>query len=133
METMFFMPVEIKEEVESLGGSINQYEPDMACRLEFTGDYSGTVILVIPEQLLEEMAENFMGESKEDLTKEHLSGILTESLNMICGNGLKNIESKEPFELGIPEIINTKEISEDLSFNIIRTSDCAMAMNISSL
>ena len=131
-ETMFFLPVEPEEKEQLINEGLEQYTPYMACKLNFSGDYSGRIVFAIPTRLLEEMAENFMGEPKKNLTKEHLAGTLTESLNMICGNALKKIESQNPFALDIPEIINNSKIDQTLLFNIIKTPDCAMAMNISS-
>ncbi len=131
METMFFLPVEFGEETNAISERMKQYKPDMACHLKFSGDVSGKITLLIPESLLGEMAENFMGTPKEELTSEHISGTLTEILNMVCGNALGKAESKVPFELGIPEIIDESKIADSLSFNIIQTPDAVMALNIS--
>ncbi len=131
METMFFLPVEFGEETKAINDRMKEYKPDMACQLKFSGDVSGKITLLIPESLLGEMAENFMGTPKEELTSEHISGTLTEILNMVCGNALGKAESKVPFELAIPEMIDESTISDSLLFNIIQTPDAAMAMNIS--
>ncbi len=130
METMFYMPVEFEEQLCKLSEKMHQHKPIMACHLKFSGDSSGDIILIIPETLLEDMAENFMGTSKEELTNEHISGTLTEILNMICGNALGKVESKVPFALDIPEIIDTAKIPDKILFNIIQTPDSAMAINI---
>jgi CheY-specific phosphatase CheX len=130
METMFFLPVEFGEESKAINDRMKEYKPDMACQLKFSGDVSGKITLLIPESLLGEMAENFMGTPKEELTSEHISGTLTEILNMVCGNALGKVESKVPFELAIPEMIDESTISDSLLFNIIQTPDAAMALNI---
>ncbi|MCP4670032.1 MAG: chemotaxis protein CheX [Desulfobacula sp.] len=131
METMFFLPVEFGKETKAINEKMQQYKPDMACQLKFSGDVSGNITLLIPESLLGEMAENFMGTPKEELTSEHISGTLTEILNMVCGNALGKVESKVPFELDIPKMIDESKISDSLLFNIIQTPDAAMALNIS--
>jgi CheY-specific phosphatase CheX len=127
METMFFLPVEFGEEstLEQCGMDIND---NLACRLAFTGDVSGSLILAAPESLVAEMAENFMGESKDQLTSEHLSGTLTEMLNMACGNALSKTDSKVPFELGIPEMMDTANISGKEVFTSVETSESKMAI-----
>ena len=131
METMFYLPVEFGEETKAINDRMKEYKPDMACQLKFSGDAAGNITLVIPQSLVGEMAQNFMGTPKEELTSEHISGTLTEILNMICGNALGKVESKVPFELGIPEVIDESKISDSLLFNIIQTTDAVMALNIS--
>lgn len=127
METMFYLPVEFGEESELSQCGMDDKNIWIS-RLTFTGDASGHLILAAPENLILEMAENFMGESKENLTKEHLSGTLTEMLNMVCGNALSKIESKLPFELGIPEIIKQPEFTPKDIFSIIETTESKMAI-----
>lgn len=100
----------------------------MACRLAFTGDASGNLVLLAPEGLVAEMAENFMGESRDQLTSECLSGTLTEMLNMVCGNALSKIDSKDPFELGIPERMDRSKISGKEVFTIVVTTESKMAV-----
>jgi CheY-specific phosphatase CheX len=127
METMFFLPVEFGKEA-----TLAQYGMDkkklMACHLAFTGDVSGSLFLLVPENLVAEMTENFMGESKDHLTSEYLSGTLTEMLNMVCGNALSKTDSKVPFELGIPQMMDISEISEKEVFTIVNTTESKMAV-----
>jgi len=65
METMFFLPVEFGEETKAISERMKEYKPGMACQLKFFGDASGNITLLIPESLLGEMAQNFMGTPKE--------------------------------------------------------------------
>jgi CheY-specific phosphatase CheX len=133
METMFYLPVEFEKEAQVINERMKEYKPNMACQLKFSGDVSGNITLLIPESLLGEMAENFMGTPKEELSEEHIFGTLTELLNMVCGNALGKIKSKVPFEIDIPQMIDETEIAGSLLFNIIQTPDAAMAMNIELL
>jgi len=126
METMFFLPVEFGPE-STLAECAMDKENTMACKLAFTGDVSGNLILLAPINLVTEMAENFMGESREHLTHEHISGTLTEMANMVCGNTLSKTESQVPFELGIPEIIDKSRISEQEVVTIVETTISKMA------
>jgi len=127
METMFFLPIEFGKDATLAQCGMDK-KNTMACRLTFTGDASGTLILLAPENLVAEMAENFMGESRDQLTSEYLSGTLTEMLNMVCGNALSKTNSKVPFELGIPEMMDTSEISEKEMFTIVETTESKMAV-----
>ena len=127
METMFFLPVEFDGETTLSGCGLNK-EKSLACRLTFNGDVSGDLAILAPENLVAEMAENFMGERREHLTEEQFSGTLTEMLNMVCGNALSKIDTKVPFELGIPEVIEESEISKNEIFTIVETTTSKMAI-----
>ncbi|MCP3875784.1 MAG: chemotaxis protein CheX [Desulfobacteraceae bacterium] len=129
METMFFLPVEFDGE-STLSGCGLSKEKIFACRLGFNGDTSGSATIVAPKTLAAEMAENFMGEAKKSLTDEHFSGTLTELCNIVCGNALSKTESKIPFELSIPELINESEVSNEDIFNIIETTVSKMAFSL---
>lgn len=131
METMFYLPVEFHEESTFIQSGMDKHKPNMACRLDFSGDVSGRFVLVIPKNLLVDMTENFMGESRENLEGEHLSGTLTETLNMICGNTLSRVDSKVPFELDIPKVIDESNIPENRLFTIVETTPSMMAIHIS--
>jgi len=128
METMFFLPVEIGEEMNFGDSEIDQSKSIMVSELKFTGDVSGSLCILAPKDLIGEMAENFMGEDRESLSDDHLSGTLTEMLNMVCGNALSKTDSKIPFELGIPEMIDEKKISDKELLTIVETTQSKMAI-----
>ncbi len=128
METMFFLPVEFGDESTMGQSGIDVNSPILASQLKFTGDISGSLYILAPKDLIGEMAENFMGESQDQLTDEHFSGTLTEMLNMVCGNALSKTESKVPFELSIPELIDATKFSEEEIFTIIETTQSKMAI-----
>ena len=130
METMFYLPVEFDEKPGTIQSTMDANKPNMACQLRFSGDVSGHFILLVPKVFLTQMTENFMGESREALEDEHLSGTLTEMLNMICGNALSKIDSKKPFDLDIPKVIDESTIPETQMFNIVETTQSKMAINI---
>jgi CheY-specific phosphatase CheX len=127
METMFFLPVEFGQEA-TLAQFTMDKKDNLACRLAFTGDASGSLILMAPKILAAQMAGNFMGEPRENLTQDNLSGTLTEMLNMVCGNALSKIDSKVAFELGIPEMMDTSKIFEQEIFTIVDTIESKMAI-----
>jgi len=127
METMFFLPVEFGREA-TLDQCGMDKKNTMASQLAFTGDFSGRLILLAPRNLIAEMAENFMGEPRRNLTEDYFSGTLAEMLNMVCGNALSKTKSQIPFELGIPQMINASEVSENEVFTIVETFDAKMAV-----
>ena len=126
METMFFLPIEFGR--ESTFAQSGMDKKNMACQLDFTGDVSGHLILVVPETLVAEMTENFMGEPLENLTPEHLAGTLTEMLNMVCGNALRKTDAKAPFKLGIPKMMDGSKIPKKQVFTIVETIESRMAI-----
>ncbi|MCA1784629.1 MAG: chemotaxis protein CheX [Desulfotignum sp.] len=127
METMFFLPVESGQTAVLSRAGLDDKDT-LACRLSFSGDICGHVILAAPDPLIREMAENFMGEPRDQLTQDHLTGTLMELLNMVCGNALRNTPAKAPFELGIPEMIDPSEIAADSRFHIIETDVSKLGM-----
>jgi CheY-specific phosphatase CheX len=130
METMFFLPVEFVEEpalkqIKALKGRQGK-----ACRLDFSGDCSGSVFLLVPRQLLMEMAENFIGESGESMGEDLLDGTLTEAVNMMAGNALRKVKSTVPFEVSIPKLVPVADFPETEGTLIIKTTGPEMAVHI---
>ncbi len=130
LETMFFLALEFVEDPDQDSVRAIKTQPGKACCLSFSGDVSGSVCLMVPEDLLLEMTENFMGEDRDTLQAEHLEGTLSEIVNMVCGNALRNIDATTPFELGIPEIQPVSEFPETEPFTIIEASGLQMAFHI---
>ncbi len=130
LETMFFLLIEIRDEKTYSQTGMDKDKSSMACQLKFSGDVSGKFLLITPKKLLLEVTENFLGESIESLEQEHLLGTLTEMLNMISGNALSKIESKIPFELDIPKVIDSTGIPESQPFTIIETTQANMAISV---
>ena len=129
METMFFLPVEIGHETIFEESGIGA-DDCFACHLSFTGDAAGKLILACPAKLTAEMAQNFLGESEDRLSREHLSGTLTEMLNMVCGNALSKTHPMAPYSLGLPEPVPCSDIDGKEKFILIRTIDSRMAVSL---
>ena len=130
MEIMFFLPVEFFEEpsqkeIKAIKGSRNK-----TCRLDFSGDCSGSVYLLVPIELLSQMAENFMGEPAETLGDDILGGTLTETANMMAGNALRKLKPEKPFALSIPELVPGIQFPETKGTLIIDTPGPQMAVHI---
>lgn len=129
METMFFLPVQIGSEIVFEESGLEKKKA-IACQLTFSGDTSGKLIIAAPFDLAAEMAENFMGEEKAQLTQEHLTGTLAEMLNMVCGNALSRVKPKVPYELGIPEVISLSDIKEKIKYTLIETIDYRLLISL---
>ncbi len=108
LETMFYMALEF-EDYESLDSCGILHEENVrVCRLVFSGTFSGHFSIFIPEKVLITMAVDFMGEDKENITREHSDGIIKEVINMVAGNMFAAYDNQVEFQLGIPEIIDTE-------------------------
>lgn len=131
METMFFMPVETGPET-ILNESGIDLNTALACRLNFTGDICGNIDLISPAPLVAELASNFLGESKDELTWEQQFGTLSEMLNMVCGNALKNVKCTLPFKIGIPQMITGTDLNGCAKCTLVETMDSKMAILLST-
>lgn len=129
METMFYIPVEPRDCLTTIGGShlfadasgrssasgngISRSGRIQAATITFHGTFSGAISLIVPENLLMIMTENFMGEKRQNLNRDHFDGTLKEALNMLAGNTFSKIDSESSFCLGVPDI-NTSAISKGI-------------------
>ena len=129
LETMFYLPVEFRDNLSPAKIEPIKKEIKIGCRLKVTGSFLATFKLFIPEQLLLNMTQNFMGEEPENCTEEYLNGTLKETLNMIAGNALKSMKTQIPPDLDIPEIIDVSDMSSD-SLIIIETIDGTMILQV---
>ena len=121
METMFFLTLEEQNGDAAL-------PPDLPAELKtsaitFSGDFSGTIYLGIPDHLLRDMTENFLGQDINTLTEEHVDGTLKEALNMIAGSALTRVDNTAYMGLGIPQIVpapGPDQVDETVFFNTAR-------------
>ena len=107
LETMFYMSLEFNNKNTLEEDIIKDAKKTIACWISFKGKFSGCFILFIPEKLLFDMTESFMRLDRDDITNEHSSGIIKETINMLAGSTLSNFDDKIVFQLSIPEIIDT--------------------------
>ena len=105
LETMFFLPIDHTDIVEAsvLNGVIKD---DMELvEVGFSGMFSGTFLLVIPDDLALFLTASFLGSIEEKVLPEHVPETKKEMANMIAGNTFTHFNDQVEFDLGIPEII----------------------------
>ncbi|MBF0377589.1 MAG: chemotaxis protein CheX [Desulfamplus sp.] len=113
METMFYIPVEPREEETTVSEfSLSEAKDVQVATITFHGAFSGLISLIIPDNVLIMMTENFMGEDRDNLTYDHLEGTIKEALNMVAGNTFSKIDSETSFGLGVPQIISKTAVSK---------------------
>lgn len=114
LETMFYMSLEFEEQTDINSSGLLDASNIRVCKLVFSGNMSGHFILITPESLLLTMAEDFMGESRENILKEHTDGIIKEVINMVAGNMFAALDDRVEFKLGIPEMVEDTSIINSL-------------------
>lgn len=79
--------------------------------VSFTGPFSGTLLVIMSIEVLQELAGNMLGlDDGEETTQDHRSDALKETMNVICGNLLPAIAGDEVvFDIGAPRIISADQ------------------------
>jgi len=83
--------------------------------VSFAGPFSGTLVMMISVEVLQELAGNMLGlDDDEETTQDHRSDALTETMNIICGNLLPAIAGDDVvFNIGVPKVLPAdQEIKE---------------------
>jgi CheY-specific phosphatase CheX len=116
LETMFFATVFGNAEAAE-----PSLEPELLARLTFRGTPSGVFHLCVPRGTARSIAADFLGAEEEaDLTEAQVEGVVCELLNMISGDALSRLESKETIELTPPSLVNALELPPEA--DVIRIS-----------
>ena len=108
LETMFFMTIEATEDTQwvdltaTVDGDILY-----ASKIDFKGPLSGSFFFLVPKSILTAMAEMFMGMEHGEVTDMHLSGTISEAINMIAGNTFSKLDDQTVFNLEIPELVES--------------------------
>jgi chemotaxis protein CheY-P-specific phosphatase CheC len=105
METMFFLPLEFED-----GGDIKEiirtaHGGTVACKLAFSGPFSGFSCFLIPVKVAQGLTASFLGEDTARVPEEQMAGTVKEILNMITGKAFSLYDNQAVFKLGFPEII----------------------------
>jgi CheY-specific phosphatase CheX len=111
LETMFFMTIEATE--DSAWADLTDAscgEKLFASKIDFQGPLSGSFFLMVPENILSAMTEMFMGMEAGEVTETHLSGTISEAINMIAGNTFSKLDDQAVFNLEIPEFVETASL-----------------------
>lgn len=117
LETMFYMSLDFDDQKTLKNMDIIQNGVNMACRLDFTGPFSGCFLLIIPEKLLIEMSQNFMGIEEADIQQQQLEGTIKELTNMIAGNTFSTLNDQIEFKLSIPAMVDIQTLSSQYMTN----------------
>ena len=80
-------------------------EPWAEARMSFTGDVTGSLAVIVPQELQPEIASNILGLDSDLMSRpEVLDDALREMLNVVCGHVIRAIAGPScSFDLVTPE------------------------------
>lgn len=92
-------------------------EPAVAGRVDFSGYFSGSLVMRVSASDLQELAENMLGlDDDAEITLEEQRDAFKEMLNVICGNALPAIAGNQvEFKIGPPAILPEGEVPAEVS------------------
>jgi CheY-specific phosphatase CheX len=113
LETMFFLPLEVSE--SERGRDLSQTPRDqlIGASLRFGGPIAGKVFFLIPIALARSLTADFLGQETADVGPDEMEGTVKEAVNMITGKTLSVFDEKSVFKLGIPDLMNPAELTND--------------------
>jgi CheY-specific phosphatase CheX len=99
IETMFFaVPDAVSASDQRPAGDL------IAAQLQFRGTLHGRFGLLVSEPLAHVLAGNFFGcDEGSDMASGHVTGVVAELTNMICGAALTKLHSNAAFDLAAPK------------------------------
>ena len=109
LETMFFMFLDFSDNASIEKDVMGDGNKVVACKINFEGKYSGNFIFLVPENILLEMTESFMGLDRSEISEEESKGTIKEAINMLAGATLSSFDNSLVFNLSIPEIVDAQE------------------------
>lgn len=79
----------------------------LAAAISFSGPFSGTLVMRVSSDVLQELAANMLGVEEEETRATEQQDALKEVLNVLCGNLLPVVAGKQAvFDLDPPEIFS---------------------------
>ena len=83
--------------------------PEVAARLMFEGQPSGSLTLRLTSTAARSIAADFLGEEPDTLPDRRIEEVVCEMANVICGSFLSRVESATTFRLATPRIVASSE------------------------
>jgi hypothetical protein len=108
LEEMFFAC-----DLEECGADEGLSRPDLAMRVDFTGEPSGWLALHAGLGSVRTLAADFLGEDQEAISDGQAADVFAELTNIICGGVLTRAESKSTFRLSSPRLVAWDEAARD--------------------
>jgi len=113
LETMFFQPVEFADNNCTLQEWFYGKQPLLGATLNFNGPLAGSMYFLIPFRMAGEITANFLGLREEEINGEQKRDTIKEAINIIGGRMFSLFDKKGAFRLGIPELIEEDDLTDD--------------------
>lgn len=110
LETMFFLPIDRTDTVEAAVFNDAIEKDTELVQVGFSGMFSGTFLLMIPDELASFLTASFLGSIEEQVTPAHIIETKKEMANMIAGNTFAQFNDQVEFDLGIPELVSPSDV-----------------------
>lgn len=91
--------------------------PAVTGRVDFSGFFSGSLVMRISQGAVTELATNMLGlDDNSKVSEEEQQDAFKEMLNVICGNLLPAIAGdREEFAIGPPEVLSEEDARDELT------------------
>jgi len=109
LETMFFLPIDRTDIVQAIAFDGEVSDDMELVEVRFSGMFSGTFLLVIPDDLALFLTASFLGSIEEKVLSAHIRETKKEMANMIAGNTFTHFNDQVEFDLGIPKIVRARD------------------------
>jgi CheY-specific phosphatase CheX len=110
LETMFFLPMDFKEDIKAAALWDAEKSGISAVRIEFKGPRAGVFIFTIPNQLAVSITSSFLGIDEEQAVGDHVTETIKEIVNMVAGNTFSKFDDQAVYNLGVPEPISFDDV-----------------------
>ena len=105
LETMFFLPVDVSDTDLTKIPCHLENDQISVTKLNFSGPFSGSFVLFIPDEFAVSLTADFLGKDVENVSQENVIETSKEIINMIAGNTFAILDDQAVFDLNIPENI----------------------------
>jgi len=123
-EKMFFVFLEVSNK--------RRLECRLAASIDFSGRKNGKLTVYFSEGVCDTMVRNMLSIPPEEATEKLREDCVKESVNMICGDFLRNFDAATVFDLSLPGIdsvrgdVLVEEIEKENMVSLTFGSDAGM-------
>ena len=113
METMFFRLVQVPDANGTLQEWFARDRNLLGATLTFNGHSAGSIYLLMPAEMADEMTCDFLGLEIDKVSEEQRKDIVKEALNMIGGHTLSISDGTGAYQIGIPALLDESGLTHE--------------------
>ncbi len=116
LEKMFFIRIleDPREAQEFPARTRLDGEREIAARVTFHGEPSGSLSLRLGRRVARGIAADFLGEEEPEIGEQQVEEVIAELANMVCGAVLSHVESAVLFHLDQPLVVDSQAADGEL-------------------